>query len=327
MGPYGAAALGAGISATGGLLGNLIGMERDKQMAQLNYQYGEMAANEADKRTRALYNDLQSPAALLKQYEEAGLSPSLMYGQGGSAGASPSNGAQGSGASGLGATTYGINLMEGAQLGLMKAQAEKLNAEARQANANAETSEATRNLTVENLKKDVETKMANIDNVKLKNDWQAMENVIEEVTMMSTQQFGYAIKEEEYKQLQELTRKYKGEADSAEAKGEIDKETINTQKALIRAQLRNTILDNLLKEAQGEMTSAQAKSLLAHIAIDWKNMEATKKQVDAQVQLWLKQEEKMNAEIPKTKSEMYAKWVLGALDSAAHVAEAVADFL
>lgn len=327
LGPYGAAALGAGISATGGLLGNLIGMERDKQMARLNYQYGEMAANEADKRTRALYNDLQSPAALLKQYGEAGLSPSLMYGQGGSAGASPSSGAQGSGASGLGATTYGLNLIEGAQLGLMKAQADKLNAEARQANANADTNEATREATVENLKKDLEVKMANIQNVNLKNSWQSMENIIEEVSMISKQQFGYAITQEQYNQLKETTRKLKGEADSALAKGEVDQETIDTQKAMVRAQLRNIILDNILKQAQGDMTDAQAKSLLAHIAIDWKNMEATRKQVDEQVNLWIKQQEKLGAEIPKTKSEMYAKWILGGLDSVAHVAEAVADFL
>lgn len=327
MGTYGAAALGAGVSAVGGMLGNAVGMIRDRQMAELNYRYGEMAANEADKRTRALYNDLQSPAALLKQYGDAGLSPSLMYGQSGSAGASPSSGAQGSGASGLGATTYGINLMEGAQLGLMKAQADKLNAEARQANANADTNEATREATVENLKKDLEVKMANIQNVNLKNSWQSMENVIEEISMISKQQFGYAITQEQYNQLKETTQKLKGEADSALAKGEVDKDTIDTQKTLIRAQLKNIIMDNILKKAQGEMTDAQAKSLLAHIAIDWKNMEATKKQVDEQVNLWIKQQEKLGAEIPKTKSEMYAKWILGGLDSAAHIAEAVADFL
>lgn len=248
MGAYGELAFGGLMGGVSSAIGNLVGMARDKQMAKLNYQYGEMAANAADARTRALYNDLQSPSALLEQYKKAGLSPSLMYGQGGSAGAHPADGAQGSGASGLAPTTYGVNLMQGAEIALMKAQEKKLNAEANKANADAKTTEDTRGLVIQNLQKDIDTKLANISNVELKNSWQSMVNVMTEVDMITKQQFGYAISEETINQMKETTRKLKGEADSALAKGEIDQDTIEDQKKYIKAKLNNTIADTLLKK-------------------------------------------------------------------------------
>lgn len=60
---------------------NSIGLITGAINRRLNYKYNEMAAENADKRTRALYNDIYSPKALLGQYAEAGLSPSLMFGE------------------------------------------------------------------------------------------------------------------------------------------------------------------------------------------------------------------------------------------------------
>lgn len=326
MSVFGGIALGGLMNGVSSAIGNAVGMLRDKQMAKLNYQYGEMAADAADARTRALYNDLQSPSALLEQYKQAGLSPSLMYGQGGSAGAHPADGAQGSGASGLAPTTYGVNLMQGAEIALMKAQENKLNAEANKANADANTTNETRELVIQNLQKDIDTKLANISNVNLKNSWQEMVNVMTEVDMITKQQFGYAISQETLNQMKETTRKLKGEADSALAKGEIDQDTIGDQKRYIKAKLNNTLADTLLKKSQGELNEAQVKSLNEHLQIDWKNLELNEKQINEQVNLWIKEQEKMGAEIPKTNSDKIAKWVLGGLDSLAHVAEAVAEF-
>lgn len=105
--------------------------ERAREMAiqdqQRNYFFGEMEARNADIRTRALYNDFYSPAALMKQYKEAGLSPSLMFsgtpGQGGSTG-QISNGAYSN------STPYmPISLLEGMQVAAMQAEIKKTEAE------------------------------------------------------------------------------------------------------------------------------------------------------------------------------------------------------
>ncbi len=327
MGAYGELAFGSLMAGASSAIGNLVGMARDKQMAKLNYQYGEMAANAADARTRALYNDLQSPAALLEQYKQAGLSPSMMYGQGGSTGAHPADGAQGSGTSGLAPTTYGVNLMQGAEIALMKAQENKLNAEANKANADANTTNETRQLVIQNLQKDIDTKLANIENINLKNSWQTMVNVMQEVDMITTQQFGYAIAEETLNQMKETTRKLKGEADSALAKGEIDQETIEDQKKYIKAKLNNTLADTLLKKSQGELNDAQIQSLNEHLQIDWKNLDLNEEKIKGQIDLWKKSQGKMDAEISKLNSDKIAKWVLGGLQSLAQVASAVAAFL
>lgn len=78
---------------------NLLGVGRKKQIkqqkemvenaAQINYKYGEMAAENAFERQQVLYNRTyqdQSYANQVAQMDAAGLSPSLMYGKGGAGG-------------------------------------------------------------------------------------------------------------------------------------------------------------------------------------------------------------------------------------------------
>ena len=64
-----------------------------------NFKYNEHAADNADKRQRALFNDLYSWGAQLKQIQEAGLSPSLMLG--GASGSGGASAPQGAGAGGV----------------------------------------------------------------------------------------------------------------------------------------------------------------------------------------------------------------------------------
>lgn len=86
---------------TGGLSGilNTLGIGRRKQIrqqkemvenaAQINYKYGEMAAENAFERQQVLYNRTyqdQSYANQVAQMDAAGLSPGLMYGKGGAGG-------------------------------------------------------------------------------------------------------------------------------------------------------------------------------------------------------------------------------------------------
>lgn len=93
-----ASPLSGTIGSASGIL-NMLGIGRKKQMrqqkemvenaAQINYKYGEMAAENAFERQQVLYNRTyqdQSYANQVAQMDAAGLSPALMYGKGGAGG-------------------------------------------------------------------------------------------------------------------------------------------------------------------------------------------------------------------------------------------------
>ena len=126
------------IGVAGSILQNQIQNAQSKEniehAAKINYGYGEMAADSADARTRALYSSLYSPEAKVKQLKNAGLSVGLMYGQGGAGGTTSTSGAMGQGAGGQQAKQP-LGILQSAELGLMAAQAKKLNAEADNLNA------------------------------------------------------------------------------------------------------------------------------------------------------------------------------------------------
>lgn len=92
-----------------------------------NYRYNEMAAQNAYYRQRQLYNDFYSPQALMRQYKEAGLSPSLMFG--GTPGQGGSTAAQGAGTAGPQAQVMPYDFLSTAQAAQMIAETEKTKAE------------------------------------------------------------------------------------------------------------------------------------------------------------------------------------------------------
>lgn len=127
--------LGAIIGAAGqiglGAINNAWAAEQAKYDRAENFRYGEMAAQNADARTRALYKDFYSPEALTKQYKEAGLSPSMMYGgtpgQGGISGAMGNSGP-------IQTPFMPMSMIEGAQIANIAAQTEKTKAETKNIN-------------------------------------------------------------------------------------------------------------------------------------------------------------------------------------------------
>ena len=93
---YGQVGAGMALDAAGSVVNNL---NNELQMER-TFGYNERAAKNADARTRALFTDLYSPEAKVKQLKKAGLSVGMMYGQGGTSGTSSTQGAQGAGAGG-----------------------------------------------------------------------------------------------------------------------------------------------------------------------------------------------------------------------------------
>ena len=73
-----------------------IQIAHDKKMQERSYMYNEMSADNADTRTRNLYESYETPSAKKEMLQEAGFNPALIYG--GMNGSIP-QGAQGAGGS------------------------------------------------------------------------------------------------------------------------------------------------------------------------------------------------------------------------------------
>lgn len=73
-----------------------IQIAHDKKMQERSYTFNEMSADNADARTRKLYESYETPSAKKRMLEEAGFNPALIYG--GMNGSIP-QGAQGAGGS------------------------------------------------------------------------------------------------------------------------------------------------------------------------------------------------------------------------------------
>ena len=135
---YGNVAAGMAMDATGSLINNL---NNELQMER-TFGFNERAAKNADARTRALFTDLYSPEAKVKQLKKAGLSVGMMYGQGGASGTSSTQGAQGAGAGNQQAAH--VDLSKQLELGMMQAQIKALEAGANKDDADAKNKEQDR---------------------------------------------------------------------------------------------------------------------------------------------------------------------------------------
>lgn len=78
----------------------------DKEMQERSFEFNEKAANNADLRTRNLYQDFETPQAKKEMYQQAGFNPALVYsGMGGSIPAGAQGAGGNAGANNLGRIT------------------------------------------------------------------------------------------------------------------------------------------------------------------------------------------------------------------------------
>lgn len=131
--------LGLGSNIVGGAINSIYSDMLNEKNAKRNQHYwnlqsqqlwhqSEKSAENALKRQYQLYNELQSPKALVQQYKEAGLNPALLYGMGGGGG-HVSSAPQGQAQSGQGAPTLGtqqiIDPLTSAQIANIMADTKK----------------------------------------------------------------------------------------------------------------------------------------------------------------------------------------------------------
>lgn len=100
----GASLAGSGISAIGGANMNKKNRDWSSKENELNRQFQADQAQLSRQWQEDFYNQYSSPSAMVKQYQNAGLNPALMYGSGQSTGSIPS-GASPSGGSSISPST------------------------------------------------------------------------------------------------------------------------------------------------------------------------------------------------------------------------------
>lgn len=137
--------LGSALNFLGNAYANDINRENVRQTNLLNHRinteninYSREAAEAADQRTRALYNDLYSPEARLQQLKNAGLSPGLMYGMSGAGGTSSTTGAQATTPSPIPMQNYQTQSLFNAEMMNILAMSAKTQAETENIKANTE---------------------------------------------------------------------------------------------------------------------------------------------------------------------------------------------
>lgn len=313
MPDFGSTIIGGLFNWGAGMFNNWWAQEREDIARKENYRLNELAAQNADARTRALYNDLQSPSAMLQQYKDAGLSPSLMFG-GAGAGAQPSTGAMGAGVAGVAPTSYGVSALESAQIGLMQAQEKKIIAETK----NTETDTDKKKAEVDNI-------VQNTKNQELQAEWQEWQNSISAIELNLLASYGeQEVQAKLGKTLQEtanLTEQFK----SLKAKGIIDEATTQDCIEYIKNRVVEQQAEIFLKRTQARLAqsqislnSTQAQALLRSVAVQESfartadgQLQFNKDKLQKQVEQWAVENgfkaKELQIEIGKAVADFYTK--------------------
>lgn len=280
-------------------LNNELAKQREALARAENFKYGEMQADNAMLRSEDLYNRIQSPKALLKQYKEAGLSPSLMFGGSGAGGQSIPAGAMGSSAA-VQPTTYGINPTDSAQIALMTAEAAKAKAEARKNNAEAEAVQPQ-------TEADIARKLSEAGLNNAAKNYTNSQNVLKQIEIeiantnkpLTIEMFAHQTAKAAYE-----AQKAFADATTAIVSANVSVQTMEDQIQRYKEENKNLIADTTLKYANKSLTEQQIKesetriwNIIEQINIDWVNALSNETNANAQKE-WLE------ARIPKIEKEL-----------------------
>lgn len=305
---------GVGAGLVGGILNGALGFGQ----TYYGYKLNEQAANNADARHRALYNDLYSPQAKIKQLQDAGLSVGLMYG-GQGAGGQTAPTPQGAGAN-TGSSKY-FDLLAAR---MNQAQIDNLNADTRQKNADAEVTEETGK---ESAYSKIAEAYANAGLADASRALKESETTMQDLQNYITEQTtDFTIKEASARAEKAFQESWEAfyKQQSAHVKADIDWQTKENVIRESSERVRNLIADTLQKQTQAEVNRATVESLLEHISIDWrkaaaewKNAETSEKGQAAQQKFMEDQIEQMTKKLLNDKeiaelqsdTQKYTAWV------------------
>lgn len=309
--------VGGGLGLLGGLFGSGNSTKQQKELMDkaweyekegmgMQYQYGQMAANEAQKRNLEMWESTNFEQQR-KHLEEAGLSAALMYG-GSGAGSTSTAGGQATQPSGPTSNPVGMAL----QYKQIEQQNQAIKSQTilNQAEAAKALAEAKKTSGVDTKKTESEIK------------WQEIENRIQE----SREQ----IASSNITEAQANAKKAMEEFNQAMLNTEyLDKtqqqriQTVTEQLALIQKQ-------GLKEEAVIDLTNAQATKVRKEIDILWydaitkrTSAEALKKQADAAVDKIAKEYELGKGRLSLEEQKNLREWIYNGIDQITNIVEVV----
>lgn len=280
-----------GTSLLGGAINSIFGSIMADHNASINYKYNEMAAEQADKRQRALYEEYMSPTARMQQLKQAGLSPALYAEGAGGGNSGMTTGAQGAGASGVGLQKF-VDPINMAEIKLKEAQARDLNASAdKKEGKNAEGAANIANLWANAGYK--EAAKALTESQKTKADW---ENYILSETAEISINKAYSLAESAAYEAQKASY----EIISALAQAEVDEATIQARIQQAIENVEYTKAETLLAKSGIKLNEANEKRAYAEInkwreeiKQDWEHIYVEQKNARTYQELRNIQEEQM----------------------------------
>lgn len=320
-----------GTNILGSLLNNILAGIREDFARKDNYYYNEQAAQNADIRTRALYNDLQSPKALLEQYKEAGLSPSMMF-SGGGVGAQPAGGAQSAGTAGISPNAYGMSAIDIAQLRLMNAEADKTEEEANTIRGGNERGAAE----IDNLIKEANNKF-------LTGEQQALDVQLKNIELAikgETGQTEIEITKQQLENLRNTGENLRATLKSLVIQNKISKESADAiitynRERVAKQQAEIFLTNNQARLAQAgiALNAAQVAKLFNDIVIDKQaiklkgdEVEISRKGLEARIKQWGKENDIENKKIDFLYNQMFSNKMDNDADRATRILEMLIPF-
>lgn len=270
--------------------------EQAERDAAMTFMYGEWAANAADQRGRAMYEDYMTPLAKRQQLEKAGLSVGLMYANGMGVQGSASNGAQGSGAHQNTPIVPYQNLgieFDLAQIKKTKAEIENINASTNNIKEETRGKGLQNDITesvgldtaIQNLdylsQKTKESK-ANTELTELKGTFQDIQNQMAEIDLKNYPSQARI-------KLQSLLQDYKAAGyrlKSERIKAKFNEETYDETIRQFNLQGQIMVQDYLQKKFNIELNEAMKNDI-----VKMQKNQATKAEIEAVLIQWKKEEE------------------------------------
>lgn len=309
--------VGGGLGLLGGLFGNGNSAKQQKELMDkaweyekegmgMQYQYGQMAANEAQKRNLEMWESTNFEQQR-KHLEEAGLSAALMYG-GSGAGSTSTAGGQ--------ATQPGGPTSNPVGMALQYKQIEQQN-EAIRSQTILNQAEAAKALAEAKKTGGVDTKKAEIE-IK----WQEIENRIQES-----------------KEKIASSNIVEAKANAKKATEELNQTILNTEYLdktqqqriqMVTDQLSLIQKQGLKEEAVIDLTNAQATKVRKEIDILWydaitkrTSAEALKKQASAAVEKIAKEYELGKGHLSLEEQKNLREWIYNGINQITDIVEAI----
>ena len=252
---------------------NALAAEREREARKENYMYNELAADKADRRTRALFRDFYSMPAQMQQLKEAGLSPSIF--SSGIIGMTGTQGAQGSGADGISPNTYGV---QPPQMQLDAAAVNESISRARLNNAQADELEGKNTMgeakvgeiyaSIENLMTDTELKDSQKELNKADLYNKELDNVLKSATLNDNISKAHSLAKKEYSYAKEALFA----AGKTKIEWQIMTETEKDQINQIKIETAQKVATLIQTRTQTKLTEAQIKEIENDIAIKWEEL-------------------------------------------------------